>query len=122
MDQQSGEAMVGMVIVRPVGDDQIGIYGADQADDVEAILGAVVKLAVGLVEDGVCRANHRGGGLRLGLADGGESGAIQLLMPSLAVGETHQPDGVPEGRPFGRRSTRLDIGVIGVSANHKNPQ
>ncbi len=51
MNEQAREPVVGMIVGRSVGDDQIGLKAANEADDPVAVLQTVVEFAIGDVED-----------------------------------------------------------------------
>ena len=95
LDEQAGEPMVGMIVGRSVSDDQVGPERPDQADDLMAILQAVVELPIGMIEDLVGRTDGRRGGLGLASPPARQFGPGHRLMPRPAVGQAHHPDDVP---------------------------
>lgn len=122
LDEQSREPVVRVIIGRAVGDDQVGLKAANEPDHPVTVLQAIVEFTVGDVENLVGRADGRGGGIRLGSSPLGEDWPVYRLMAGPAVGQAHEPDVMAEGRPLGRRSAGLDVGVVRVSANNQNLQ
>ena len=122
LDQQAGEAMVGVVVGRPVRDDQVRPEGPDQADHLAAVVQPVVELAVGMVEDLVRGADDRGGGLRLAASPTRQLGPGHRVVAGPPVGQAHQPDDVARVAPPGGRPAGLDVGVIRVGADDEDAQ
>ena len=114
--------MVGVVICRAMGNDQVWPEAADQADHPTAIFKAVIQLAVGWIEDLVGSADDGGRSVGLAPAALGQCRSVLRLMAGLAVGQAHQLHLVPEGTPLGSSPARFDVGVIGMGPDHEDSQ
>jgi hypothetical protein len=64
LHELAGVAMIGMVIVGPVREHEVGLIKADEADDGQAVGAARLEQAVVVVEDAVRGADDGGGGPR----------------------------------------------------------
>ncbi len=62
-----------------------------------AVLQPIVELAVGMIEDFVCRADDSlAAALGLGFRRWANGSAVHRMVTGLAVGETHEPDDMPQ--------------------------
>ena len=106
--------MVGMIVVRPRREHEVGLPFADLPDDLLAHLEIGDELAIMVVEHHVLDADAAAGLLRLGAPPHGELAAALLVVTGIAVGDGDEPHLVAERRPFGRRAAGADVTVVGV--------
>src|SRR5439155_27289941 len=92
LQQRSGGAVVGVVVVGPVGQDQVGADLADQAHDRAPVGQARLELAVVVVQHSAVDADHGRCGLRLRLAPPCEGRSSHLIVAGVAVGGRHEVD------------------------------
>jgi len=97
LNEEPGEAVVGVVVGRSVGEDQVGPEAADQADHPMPRLDPVVQRAVGDAAHLGRGPDDRGGGLGLGPPTPGQLRPALRLVPRAAVGQADKPDDVAHG-------------------------
>ena len=89
--------MVGMVVVRPRCQHQVGIPLANLADDLLADVERRHQLAVVVVEDDVLDADAAAGFLRFGTAPRRERATTLGLVTRVAVGDGDESHAMAEG-------------------------
>ncbi len=114
--------VVGMIVVRPVGNDQIGVPGADQPSHGAAIFQGRHQLAVMDVQHLRSRAQDLRGRAHLGQAPGGQGFACHAGVPGVAIGDRGQFHVMSQGRPEHGRSTGTDLRIVGMSPEDDDSQ
>ena len=116
LNQDAGVAVVGMVVVGTRGEDDIRVPFADLADNLFADIEGGEQLAVVVAEHFIFDAEAARGFLGLGSAALGKSGAVDLVVADIAVGNGDELDGMPHrGKETGRAGS-ADVAVIGMGA------
>lgn len=109
-----------MVVVGAVGQHQVGLPLADEADDLQAVFEGGQQFAVGDVEHFVLHAEAPPGFLGFGLAAGGEALAAQGLVALVAVGERDELDGVPTDGVKQGQPARVKVTIVGVGTDDED--
>ena len=117
LHQLAGRAMVGMIVARTVGDDDVRLERADDANDAMAVLKRGDQFAVRYVKYLVFSESRnllRFLGFRIAACR--QSFACHALMAFVAVAAGHEFDQMARLCQPQRRSTETQFAIIGVSA------
>ena len=114
--------MVGVVVVGPVGDHDVGLPLADLAGDRPAVLQRRQQLAVVDVQHLGLDAQDLGASLDLGGAAAGEVRAGHLVVADVAVGHADELDLVARAWPSARGPAGLELAVVGMGAEDDDPE
>ena len=109
-------AVIGVVVVWAMGQNEIRRIVANQADDFFPIFKGGFKFAVVVVEYAVFNACDRTCCLGFGAAAAGEFNAANFVMTCIAVGDRNKFYFVTEVRIFDGDAARFDIAIIGMGA------
>ncbi len=121
LDEDGGIAMIGMVVVGPVRDHDVGLPLADLAGDRSPILEGGQQLAVVDVEHFRGDAEDLRALLDLGRAAAGEHRSRDLVVPNVAVRDAHELHRVTELGPTRCRPAGVELAIVGMSAEDDDP-
>ena len=106
--------MVRVIIVEPVGENQIGTEAADEANQRVSSFQRRHEGAVRVVQQLVGSANDGAGGAGFGTTPLREGGAVLEMVAGAAVGDADKLHFAAEPAPFAGRAAGLEIGVVGM--------
>lgn len=123
LNQLGRVAMIGMIVVGAVGEDDIRPPIPNLADDIPAGLNVRDQLSVMMIEQ-LGRLDAQSPGRLLGFRrpQGGEFDSTQYLMPGVAVGHGQELYGMSKSGEFGGCSAELKFAVVRVCSNAENPE
>jgi len=114
--------MIGVVVVRAMAQDDVGLPVADQAGDRAAVLERGHELAVVNVEHLVLDAENARAFGDFGLAALRERPAGLLEVADVAVGHGDELHLVAACGPERRHAARLELGIVGMGAEGDDAQ
>ncbi len=114
-------AVIRVVIVRPVGEDDVGPPRADEPHDLPPDLERRLQLAVVVVEDLGLDPVDAGGGLHFGLPALRQRPSRHPVVADVAVCDRDELHLVAEGRPLRRDAASVELAVVGVGPEGDNP-
>ena len=116
-----GGAVVGMVVVGPRREDEVGPELADDADHLPAHVQVGHELAVVVVEDQVVGADHGAGAAGLRRPPSGERPPAHRLVAGVAVRQRDETHDVAPLAVEGHRPPAV-VGVVRMRADDEHPQ
>ena len=115
-------AVIGMIVVRPMRQDQVGLELADEADDRRPVLQRREQAAVGDVERHVFGADDLAGRGRLGAALLDELRSRIDVMAGAAVGDADHLDDMAAASPECGAAAGTVIRIVRMGAEDQDPQ
>lgn len=121
-DGLAGGAVVGVIILWPVCEHEVGLESADKPNESVSEVGSVPEVSVGLVADVVLGPDDGGGigGFQAATLD--ESGPERLLVARFAVGYADHADDVAELAIESGQAAGGIFSVVGVGTNDENSE
>jgi hypothetical protein len=113
-------AMVGVIVVGAVGDNQVRPFLADQGDEPVAGLERRQQGAVRKIEDVIANAQHAPRSGRFAAADLDQSLAIDLVVAGFAVCDTDEAHLRAVPAPQCCRPADLDVAIVRVRPDDQN--
>ena len=117
LDQPGGVSVVGVVIVRPVGEHEVGFDLTNELDHVVAVVDRGFEFALRIVEGDVLRTDDRGGRVGLRTTSSSERRAALFVVAGLAVGHADVRHLVAALAVLRGRPTETNLAVVEVCAN-----
>ena len=114
--------MVRVIIIGPMGENEIGAKRTEQPNDLAAIVERGQKLAVVVVPHLVVGTNDRAGGRCFGAASTGERGPGAFMVARIAVCQAHHVDSMSGLAKQRRRAAGGIIRVVRVSADDEQAE
>lgn len=122
LDEDADIAMVGVVVPRAMGDDEVGIPFADDLGDAFAVFEGGEEFAVVNVEDLGGDPPFGSAGFGFGVAALGEFAAGIAPVADVAIGDGAEFDVVAEFGPLDGGATGFVFSVVGVSSEYDNAE
>ena len=118
LDEDAGVAVVGMIVVGAVGDDDVGFPFADGADDLAANIEGGDEFAVVVVENLILfDAEPFEGFLSFEVAAFGEGATAHFVMTGITVSDGQEFYDVTHLGEESGGSAHLDVAIVGVRAD-----
>ena len=121
-DERRGGAVVRVIVVGTVSQNQIGAVTADERDQLEAGFHRWLQPPIAIVQDFVLNPHQLRDGLRLCQSQRRQLGGPPRLMSCFAVGHADKLHVVPRRAIQRGDASGFDLAVIGVSTNYKDAE